>query len=441
MQEKRPSEFERLINDAISGAFHSGDFRQLKNMMDITSKQVVNQSARLGGQLLNELSHAIDEAQKQYPPASSGSRPRSASSAQRYTAGSNAGNAARNAGKNAGKSAERVYPRATVSHSSIPVGYPKGFDEDMARRIRQASGQSATKLPNQSATTVMIIAGIIFASLFLDVGINFLTGIAQFSEALISFALAGIGIACTVLGFRRVVKRRVKQYRQVIGSKQAVNIADLAKAVGKSQRFVLRDLKKLIKNGTFPQGHFDDEKTLFILTDEAYEQYRTGQANRKLQQLREARIKEDPNGMEAVMAEGEEWVAKIRRANDALPGEEISRKLDQLESVTRKIFATVEKKPEKLSEIRRFMNYYLPTTVKLVGAYQEFEAQPAQGANIQNTKQEILDILDTVNNAFGALLDSLYEHDALDISSDITVLKNMLAQEGLTEKDFSGPSH
>ena len=111
------------------------------------------------------------------------------------------------------------------------------------------------------------------------------------------------------------------------------------------------------------------------------------------------------------MAEGEAWIMKIRRANDVLPGAEISRKLDQLESVTRKIFSTVEKKPEKLSEIRRFMNYYLPTTVKLVTAYQEFEAQPVQGANIQTTKQEILDILDTVNNAFAALLDSLYEHD------------------------------
>ena len=227
----------------------------------------------------------------------------------------------------------------------------------------------------------------------------------------------------------------------MIGQKQVANISDLARAVGKRERFVVRDLKKMIKKGHFPEGHLDDNETMLILTDTAYEQYRTGEANRKLRELKEARIKEDPNGMEAIMAEGEAWILKIRRANDALPGEEISRKLDQLESVTRKIFSTVEKKPEKLSEIRRFMNYYLPTTVKLVTAYQEFEAQPVQGANIQNTKQEILDILDTVNNAFAALLDSLYEHDALDISSDITVLKNMLAQEGLTEKDFSGPSH
>lgn len=86
------------------------------------------------------------------------------------------------------------------------------------------------------------------------------------------------------------------------------------------------------------------------------------------------------------------------------------------------------------------MNYYLPTTVKLVISYQEFENQPVQGENIRNTKQEILDILDTVNNAFASLLDSLFQNDAIDISADISVLKTMLAQEGLTNQEFEGRS-
>lgn len=161
---------------------------------------------------------------------------------------------------------------------------------------------------------------------------------------------------------------------------------------------------------------------------------------RKQRELEEAKIQENPNGLEAVIAEGRGWVRKIREANDALPGQEISEKLLQLETVTGKIFACVERHPEKLPEIRRFMNYYLPTTVKLVISYREFENQPVQGENIRNTKQEILDILDTVNNAFASLLDSLFQNDAIDISADISVLKTMLAQEGLTNQEFEGRS-
>ena len=86
------------------------------------------------------------------------------------------------------------------------------------------------------------------------------------------------------------------------------------------------------------------------------------------------------------------------------------------------------------------MDYYLPTTMKLLEAYEELDAQPVQGENIRNTKQEILDILDTVNTAFASLLDSLFQNDAIDISADISVLKTMLAQEGLTNQEFEGRS-
>lgn len=94
----------------------------------------------------------------------------------------------------------------------------------------------------------------------------------------------------------------------------------------------------MIKTGLFPQGHLDDEGTCLILTDEAYGQYRTGQANRKLRELEEAKIQENPDGLEAVIAEGRGWIRKIREANDALPGQEISEKLFQLETDHRKNF-------------------------------------------------------------------------------------------------------
>ena len=80
------------------------------------------------------------------------------------------------------------------------------------------------------------------------------------------------------------------------------------------------------------------------------------------------------------------------------------------------------------------MDYYLPTTVKLLDAYEELDRQPVQGENIRNGKQEIEKTLDTLNLAFEKLLDSLFEDTAWDVATDISVLQTMLAQEGLTEQ-------
>ena len=303
------------------------------------------------------------------------------------------------------------------------------------------------KLPNKKAAVIGVFAGLFFGVCFLQGAYQSVTDLFSlpFKFSMITSLLmlllmtaASFWLAAHCIGKFR--KRRYLQYLLAIGTRQVCAIDVLAKAVNKSTKFVIRDLKSMIKTGLFPQGHLDAENTCLILTDEAYGQYRVGQANRKQRELEEAKIQENPNGLEAVIAEGRGWVRKIREANDALPGQEISEKLLQLETVTGKIFACVERHPEKLPEIRRFMNYYLPTTVKLVISYQEFENQPVQGENIRNTKQEILDILDTVNNAFASLLDSLFQNDAIDISADISVLKTMLAQEGLTNQEFEGRS-
>ena len=123
-------------------------------------------------------------------------------------------------------------------------------------------------------------------------------------------------------------------------------------------------------------------------------------------------------------------------AADDLPGEEITRKLSRLETIITRIFQEVEKQPELASYLRRFMNYYLPTTRKLVDAYREIELDSFRTEQNEKTKKEIEDTLDTINQAFEKLLNSFFEERAMDISSDISVLHSMLAQEGLTQGAF-----
>ena len=98
-----------------------------------------------------------------------------------------------------------------------------------------------------------------------------------------------------------------------------------------------------------------------------------------------------------------------------------------------RIFDRVEQKPDTVDDIRKLMEYYLPTTIKLLEAYEELDAQPVQGENIISSKQEIEKTLDTLNTAVEKLLDELFQDTAWDLSSDISVLNTMLAQEGLTE--------
>ena len=101
--------------------------------------------------------------------------------------------------------------------------------------------------------------------------------------------------------------------------------------------------------------------------------------------------------------------------------------------VVRKIFKRVEQHPENVNDLRKFMKYYLPTTIKLLRAYEELDQQEVQGENMINSKKEIEKTLDTLNIAFEKLLDDLFQETAWDVSSDISVLESMLAQEGLTK--------
>ena len=134
-----------------------------------------------------------------------------------------------------------------------------------------------------------------------------------------------------------------------------------------------------------------------------------------------------------VIQTGDEFVKQIREANKAIPGEEISAKISHMEMLVDKIFDRVEQNPASVGDIRKLMEYYLPTTIKLLQAYQDLDAQPVQGENIISSKKEIEKTLDTPNRAFEKLLDDLFQETAWDVSTDISVLHTMLAQEGLTE--------
>lgn len=246
---------------------------------------------------------------------------------------------------------------------------------------------------------------------------------------------------------------RLKRYLKTVGSSQFCPIDMLVRDSGRDKNFVLRDLQKMIRKKVLPGAHIDDQKTCLMLTDEVYNQYlyvQQAQKREKEKQKRQEELKkqqqeqakqdeqlfaENPE-LAATIRQGREMIEQIRRSNDKIEGEEISAKMDQMEIIAKKIFEQVQEHPEKLPDIRRLMNYYLPTTLKLLNVYEEFDSQPVQGENIRSAKQQIEATLDTINVAFENLLDKLFTDEVLDVSSDITVLETMLKQEGLTGSEF-----
>lgn len=291
----------------------------------------------------------------------------------------------------------------------------------------------------------LLIGGLITGVTGMLLGAGVGVSVALSIQVILLVVFTALGITGTKL-LSRV--KRFQTYIEELQGREYGNVKDLALRVQKKEKFVVKDLETMIRKGWFLQGYLDEQKACLMTSREAFEQYQELMAQARQQKAREQETKErqkadadrraglDPKVQEVIEA-GNAYIRKIRECNDAIPGEVVSEKMSRMELLTKRIFARVEQNPEVVTDIRRLMEYYLPTAVKLLEAYEELDAQPVQGENILSSKKEIEDTLDTLNIAFEKLLDDLFQETAWDVSSDISVLKTMLAQEGLTKNDFS----
>ncbi len=280
-----------------------------------------------------------------------------------------------------------------------------------------------------------------FLTLGLSVGaaaLDFLFGVPVAGVggwvALGSLAAGGGLMVSGVKDLNRV--SRFKTYRKTLGQKTHCALEKLARAVGKPVKFVRKEVETMISRGLYPEGHLDKEERTLIISDETYRLFETSrhqleQRQRQEREQQENRAK-DSRARE-VLDRGEAFIQDIRRCNDRIPGQEISDKIYRMESIIAKIFRRAETNPEVIPDLKKLMDYYLPMTVKLLNAYADMDEQPHQGENIRTAKAEIEQSLDTLNQAFEKLLDDLFADTALDVSSDISVLQTLLAQEGLTD--------
>lgn len=289
------------------------------------------------------------------------------------------------------------------------------------------------------------VLGLMFGIVFLFSLIGLLVSpIGDLGVWAVMFSFGGLTAASLFTGVKGssqlMLIQRFQNYVRALGGRTFCELRELASGTGKDLKYIRRDLRRMMAKNWFLEGHLDQQETCLIVTNDTYQQYLSAERQRKLRMQEEEQHLEEqgnvPEQVKEVLEAGNAYIRRIRKCNDDIPGEEISAKISRTEQLVQQIFTRVEEHPETVPDIRKLMEYYLPTTVKLLDAYAELDAQPVEGEHIASSKKEIEDALDTLNTAFEKLLDSLFRDTAWDVSADISVLQTMLAQEGLTNNDF-----
>lgn len=424
------------IKEIVDTAIHSGDFRQLNDSVSNMVNSTINM---VKTNLADTLSYPNRRpGQPPSKPTDTYSNPQTQNFHKRaqnfYSQIQNPGSRAQNANN-------RTQTANTRTQDF------RGRTQTARNRTQTSSAPAlyAKNPPGRAAGILMTVFGFLIMATFLAVVIGF--GIVSavtthlFLVPTIAFSvLAAAGLFLGISGIRQLgFVNRFKQYTLKLRGHLYISLQSLAQQTGKSIDFIERDLKKMIRYRFFYQGHLDEANGCFILSDKAWQDYMTEKeqfaARQKEQEKAETKEKLSEE-CQKIMEDGQKYINHIHTCNDLIRDRIISKKLDRMEQVIVRIFEEVRRHPEVASDLQKMMDYYLPTTSKLLDSYRDLDAQPIEGENISSTKREISNTLDTLNTAFEKLLDSLFLNRAWDISSDISVLNTVLAQEGLVENDF-----
>lgn len=263
-----------------------------------------------------------------------------------------------------------------------------------------------------------IFGGVIsFVEFFDTVGMGFIYMLQSIGFPL---GLLGAGLVLLVCGTQRNKKaKRFRKYLALIGKRESISIGSLAQAMPVSYHTACDDIQEMLDEGYIPTGYLDMASGRLILSDEG------------LQEEPEPEPEEEqpaqPEDDDAILRE-------IRQVNDAIEDPVMSEKIDRIGEITGKILDYQRKNPNKNSQLRSFLSYYLPTTLKILKAYAQMEAQGIEGENISAAKERIEGMMDKVVEGFEKQLDKLFQDDAMDITTDVAVLERMLDKDGLSGK-------
>ena len=446
------SDIMEAVNDAVNNGDYSGLNETLRNVTGSAAGTAADALYNLQGRLQNGGSGAGGSGS--YAGAPGGTTSGSSQGAGQRTYG--------HAGYASGNVTEEYMKRA--SGPAHHTKFSSRISPFLQRQVSRNSGIGRIV----GGIVSLVCAGFAFIDTVMTglLGAFFESGFFSASSLfllIVTGALAILGGILIKTGQeRKKLVREYYEYGRVAGTAEYLEISKLARAMGESRETVLNNLEKMMSEELLPAAWFDRQKTTLMLTERMYNEYLQLERERQEQEAAASldQMKKDSSAADAAAAaavdelpedlrprpedaklppearkiveEGILYMGRIRAFNDEIGDEEVSAQLTQLETTMKRILDQIRKDPSSAPNLRRLMVYYLPTTMKLLQAYKELDSQTFQGENIVSTRHEIRDALGTINVAFENLLDSLFQDMAWDISSDISVMKTMMAQDGLT---------
>ena len=294
---------------------------------------------------------------------------------------------------------------------------------EIAIGVAGLAGLGVTTLVGAMATNLAIASAAIFVPF-----------------AVISAVLFGKGI------FSSSRARRVKQYSQIWMGKQYVMIDDIESKVRWNRKKIMKDIHYLTKKDLIIGAQLDEGETCLLLTDESKSQYENAMNAKRVREEEEERKRALEEAMEnasfeqkeiyRIKKEGQDYLKQLADIKAQIKSLDVTAKISHMEVLAARIFVCASEHPESISRTDKLFKYYFPSVMKLLNVYEDMEKQPIQGENIQKSKREIEESLDTINQALEKLFDEMFQNVAMDISSDIQVLEVMLKQDGLTEDEL-----
>ena len=434
-----------------SSSMSAEDFERICRTVDKAFSQVAK-AAEKGAEKAPDLVQGISQV-----ASSAAQRAQEAAGARRYSQVSENANAQSSASQGSvvsGSATQTPYQQTYQRAGRVWVAKPSGQLDVAKGRFRSSSG--------------LTVAGVIMAALG-GVGalvfgmlefVGFVTGQLSDDVGIIAGVIIGIGLvgSLALLGFgiRKLLSAsRLRAFQRAFGISEARTFKELAQHLGVSEAKALSWARGLLKRGLIPQGRIDDEDTTLMVTEEAYRQYcqfRLMQREQRAQQqaaekasaAERAALQAHAQDLadrltpaqRAFVAEGRGYQSQLRDLDARIDDVVVSERIVAIDGVVERILARAEEQPAVIAGIERLTAYYLPTTVKLLEAYDSLEDQPVQGENISNSRREIEGTLEVLRTAFEKLLDDTYHEMSIDVSTDISVLHSVLAREGLVESPF-----
>lgn len=387
-------------------------------------------------------------------------------------AGRQVKNAAESAAKNESQNYSKIYQNTKAYQERQRQRNASYYQKAASYQMHSQQKTTLPAIKTKNVGQVSSILYTVFGGIGTGISSSVLLGGAicaavGFTWPIPTFVLLGGLMGGSLLMLRKGISERkrldrMKRYISLCADKMYVNISDLAKQANHSTKYILRDIKKMLKLGFFPEGHLDENETCLMLDDATYREYLRVEKQRKSYLANQQTAKNSSDNstdkndqttqnshsqavnastrnseLDAMINEGQDYIRKLHELNDLIPGEVISEKLYRMEDLLKEIFERLEEDPAQMPKLHKLMNYYLPTTIKLLQAYSEFDDVSAPGTDILAAKAEIEKTVDTINEAFTELLNKLFQATVFDVTTDAQVLQTMLAKEGLTKNDFS----